>query len=343
MKVKYFSWFILFLILLNSCKEDEKYLSITSNTVALSSQQFKFGDKLELTFTAEKFEVDSVSVNINGKNLNKKPFVIDSTKANYGVNALKITYHYDNGNTYDEYGRVNVLSSKAEKVMSYNVLETFFHNDKSFTQGLFYENGMIYESSGLYQKSFLVKYPIGSKTYTDETKQAGKYFAEGIEKFGNHIYQLTWQERTILKHDFETLDLVGELPLPGSIKEGWGICTDGKQLIISDGTQYLYFAEVTDNQLLMKGALQIVGQNRIYERLNELEFINGYVYANVWQENIIIKINPKNGVVEGVLDLTALTKGKSREQVLNGIAKIDNQTLLVTGKNWKEMYKIRVN
>lgn len=342
MRIKYLGFAILLLALLNSCKQDEKYLSITSNTNAISQQGFRLNDTLGLSFTAENFPIDSVIVQINGQRF-VKPFLIDSTNISFGVNALKITYYYDNATAYSEYGKVNILASQQEEAMTYSLLETYFHNGNSFTQGLFYKDGMIYESSGLYRKSFLAKYPLGSKTYTDETKHDGKYFAEGIEKFGDHIYQLTWQERMVLKHDFETLDLVAELPLPGSIKEGWGICSDGEQLIISDGTQYLYFVEVTDNQLIIKKSLQIVGYNRIYDRLNELEFVNGYVYANVWQENIIIKINPKNGVVEGVLDLTALTKGKSREQVLNGIAKIDNQTLLVTGKNWKEMYKIRVN
>ena len=154
---------------------------------------------------------------------------------------------------------------------------------------------------------------------------------------------MTWQERRLLEYDFETFELVRELELPVSVKEGWGICTDGKNLIISDGTQYLYFTEIVDNQIIIKKTLQIVGYNRIYGRLNELEYIDGFVYANVWQENIIIKINPATGVAEGVLDLTALATNKTRDQVLNGIAYIDTKTLLVTGKNWDKMYRIRVD
>lgn len=344
MNIKYFGLFILLTIVLNSCKNDEKYLSITSNTATFANQGLRLGDALNLTYTAENYEVDSVLIKINGQTVNKKPpFTLDSTVVNYGVNTLKITYYYDNATAYDEYGRLNVLAKQPETSMTYTLQETYFHNNKSFTQGLFYENGMIYESSGQYQKSFLAKYPIGSETYTAETKQAGKYFSEGIEKFGEHIYQLTWQERMILKYDFATLDLVSELPLPGSIKEGWGICTDGKQLIISDGTQYLYFTEVAENQLIIKKAMQIVGSTRIYERLNELEYIDGYIYANVWQENIILKINPQTGVVESTLDLSELAKGRNKEHVLNGIAKVDNKTLLVTGKYWDKMYKIGLN
>jgi glutamine cyclotransferase len=334
--------FILILLLLVSCKEEEKHINVTSNVAAMNNNGFRVNDVLKLQFGAVNFTVDSFVLSINNRAFRTPDVILNLENVSYGINSLKVTYFYDGGRTHDEFASFGVFSNKEETKMTYQLEQDYFHNSNSFTQGLFYENGIIYESSGLYDKSFLAKYPIGSTTYTTEKKQDGKYFSEGITRFGDKIYLLTWQERRLLEYDFETFELVRELELPVSVKEGWGICTDGKNLIISDGTQYLYFTEIVDNQIFIKKTLQIVGYNRIYGRLNELEYIDGFIYANVWQENIIIKINPATGVAEGVLDLTALATNKTRDQVLNGIAYIDTKTLLVTGKNWDKMYRIRV-
>lgn len=334
--------FILILLLLVSCKKEEKHITITSNVSAINNKGFRINDTFKLKFGAVNFEVDSFVILINNRAFRTPDVILNLENVSYGVNNLKVTYFYDEGRKYDEYASFGVFSDKEEKQISYQLEQTYFHNKESFTQGLFYENGTIYESSGLYNKSFLAKYPLGSTTYAAEKKQDGKYFSEGITRFGDKIYLLTWQERRLLEYDFETFELVQELELPVSVKEGWGICTDGKNLIISDGTQYLYFTEIIDNQIVIKKTLQIVGYNRVYGRLNELEYIDGFVYANVWQENIIIKINPTTGVAEGILDLTALATNKTKEQVLNGIAYIDAKTLLITGKNWDKMYRIRM-
>lgn len=343
MKSKYFLLFILVVILFISCKKDQEYITINSNVPTINNSGFRIHDTFKLQFGAVNFNVDSFLIQINGKKFQTSNIALTTENIDYGINSLKVTYFYDGGRKYDEYATFGVFSKTPETPITYKLEQEYFHNSNSFTQGLFYENGILYESSGLYKKSFLVKYPLGSKTYSEEKKQDDKYFSEGITRFGDKIYMLTWQERRLLEYDYETLELVRELELPVSVKEGWGICTDGENLIISDGTQYLYFTKIIDNQIIIKKSLQIVGHSNIYNYLNELEYIDGYIFANVWGQNIILKINPKDGLVEGVLDLTALATNKTKDQVLNGIAYINPQTLLVTGKNWDKMYRIRMN
>jgi glutamine cyclotransferase len=343
MKIKYNHLFILVLIVFIGCKKDQEYITITSNVAAMNNQGFRANDTLRLKFGAVNFSVDSFLIQVNNRDFRTANVALTTENVAYGVNSLKVTYFYDGGRKSEEFASIGILSDKQEAQISYKLEQDYFHNSNSFTQGLFYENGTIYESSGLYDKSFLAKYPLGSKTYSQEKKQENKYFSEGITRFGDKIYLLTWQERRLLEYDFATFELLNTLELPVSIKEGWGICTDGENLIISDGTQYLYFVQIVANQIKIKKTLQIVGYNQIYGRLNELEYIDGFIFANVWQESIILKINPKNGLVEGILDLTALATNKTKDQVLNGIAYIDTKTLLVTGKNWDKMYRIRLD
>lgn len=334
---------IVSLLLFSNCKQKETYITINSNLSELKTQRFEYGQIFDLKFGALNYTVDSFVLLVNGQKHRTDKLILDKSNVNYGVNSLKTTYYYDNGKSIDEYGQINVLSSKQELPITYNVQKEMYHNSESFTQGLYYENGMLVESSGNYNKSFIAKYPLGSKTYTIQTKTANKYFAEGIARLGDKIYQLTWQERTILVYDALTLELQGEMVIPASVKEGWGICTDGEYLFMTDGTQYLYKTQIVDNQIRIVNAKQIVGYQNLYARLNELEYIDGFIYANIWGQASILKINPEEGIVEGILDLSALAKGKPKEHVLNGIAYMDSNTFLVTGKFWDKMYQIRID
>lgn len=334
---------IIVVFLLNSCKQKETYITINSNLSELKQQRFEYGQIFDLKFGAVNYTVDSFVLLVNGQKHRTDKLTLDKSNVDYGVNSLKVTYYYDNGKSMDEYGQINVLSSKQETSITYNVQKEMYHNPKSFTQGLYYENGVLFESSGNYNASFIAKYPLGSKTYTTQTKTENKYFAEGIARLGDKIYQLTWKERTILIYDASTLELQSQMTIPGSVKEGWGICTDGKYLFMTDGTQYLYKTEIVDNQIRIIDAKQIVGKQNLYARLNELEYIDGFIYANVWGQAVILKINPNEGIVEGILDLSALATGYPKEHVLNGIAYIDKNTLLVTGKYWDKMYQIRID
>ena len=240
---------IISVLLFSNCKQKETYININSNVSSIKEQRFQFGETFDLTFGSTNYTVDSFVMLINGQKFRTDKLALNNTNTSYGINPLKVTYYYDNGKSVDEYSQINILSSKQETPITYNIQKELYHNSESFTQGLYYENGILFESSGQYNKSFIAKYPLGSETYTTKTETANKYFAEGIARLGDKIYQLTWQERTILVYDASTLALQNEMAIPASVKEGWGICTDGKYLFMTDGTQYLYKTEIIDNQI----------------------------------------------------------------------------------------------
>ena len=218
------------------------------------------------------------------------------------------------------------------------VVAEYPHDVNSYTQGLFFHEGVMYESIGQYGKSNI-------RTVNMETGKAIKrksvskdYFVEGSVVFGGDLYVLTWMEDKVFRYDAKTLELKSEMDYP---REGWGLTTDGEHLIASDGTSNLYFL---DKDLKLKRYVQVNLGSRPIRFLNELEYIDGKVWANVYTSDEIVIINPKSGVVEGVIDCTNLLSPDLRTydtDVLNGIA-YNPQTgkIYLTGKNWPKLYEI---
>lgn len=227
------------------------------------------------------------------------------------------------------------------RFINYTLQSTFPHDQSAFTQGLVIHNGQLYESTGQ-ENSWIgivdIKTGIADKKVTLDKK----YFGEGITIVNNKIYQLTWQNKKGFVYDLRTFQKLKEFDYA---TEGWGITHDQTQLIMSDGTSTLYFIDtLTLNQTK---TIEVTYEGKPVNALNELEYINGYVFANIWRTNWIAKINPKTGIVEGFLDLTKLTQHALRinpnADVLNGIAWHEGtHTLLVTGKNWPNIYVLKI-
>lgn len=231
--------------------------------------------------------------------------------------------------------------SKTTPLIAYNVLAAHPHDTTSYTEGLEFYNNTLLESTGLNNKSKLRQIDLQSGKVLQEVKLAGKYFGEGISVLRDTLYQMTYQEHVVFVYDARTFKPIKELPLK---TEGWGMTNDGKQLIVSDGSSNLYFYEPGTFRLLRIQAITENGAPAV--NINELEYIKGYVYANQWQYNYILKIDPNTGEVVAKLDLSDLvTKVKAKEpraEVLNGIAyNQSNGKIYVTGKNWPEIYEIQ--
>lgn len=234
----------------------------------------------------------------------------------------------------------SATAAKPAKVRTYrlDVVAEYPHDVNSYTQGLFFHEGVMYESIGQYGKSNI-------RTVNMETGKAIKrksvskdYFVEGSVVFGGDLYVLTWMEDKVFRYDAKTLELKSEMDYP---REGWGLTTDGEHLIASDGTSNLYFL---DKDLKLKRYVQVNLGSRPIRFLNELEYIDGKVWANVYTSDEIVIINPKSGAVEGVIDCTNLLSPDLRTydtDVLNGIA-YNPQTgkIYLTGKNWPKLYEI---
>jgi len=228
--------------------------------------------------------------------------------------------------------------------LSYQVIARHPHRNTVFTQGLVIEEDILYESGGLYGRSSLDKMRLADLAQSQLLAAAEvptSIFAEGIAIVGEHIIQLTWKAGRAFVYNKADLTLLKEWRYQG---EGWGLTYDGQALIMSNGTSQLAWRDTQNFALLKSVAVRINGQPLV--RLNELEWIAGYVWANVWHQNFIGVIHPETGTVVATLDLSALTAegNHARSEVLNGIA-YDSQTghIWVTGKNWETLYELTVD
>ena len=207
-----------------------------------------------------------------------------------------------------------------------SVLATYPHDTDAFTQGLVYADGYFYESTGLYGKSTLRKVEPATGKVVQELKLADQYFAEGLALYEDQLYQLTWKEHTGFIYP----------------TEGWGLTTDGSSPILSDGSATLYFLD--PQTLQTTRTVQVTQAGQPVEQLNELEYIQGEVYANIWYQDVIVRIDSSSGQVLGQIDLSSLREGEHAPNpvdVLNGIAyDAKEDRLFVTGKNWPYVYEI---
>lgn len=229
----------------------------------------------------------------------------------------------------------------AAPVYDYEVVAEYPHDPAAFTQGLVYEDGVLVEGTGLRGRSSLREVDLETGQVLQSIQLPEQYFGEGVAVLGDRIYQLTWQENTGFVYDRDTFELVGGFTYP---MEGWGLTDDGKQLIMSDGTSTLYFLDPETLEII--GSVPVTDTGRPVIRLNELEYVEGEVFANVWQTDWIVRIDPQTGQVLGWIDLAGLLPAEDRQQpvdVLNGIAYDDQMDrLFVTGKWWPKLFQIEL-
>lgn len=223
----------------------------------------------------------------------------------------------------------------------YETVGTYPHDAESFTQGLIFVDGKLYESTGQIGESSLREVELQTGRVLKKIDVPAPYFAEGITLLNGKIYQLTWQHGIGFIYDAQKLERIGEF---NYASEGWGLTTDGRSLIISDGSNLLRFLD-PDSFRVTKTIAVFDGKTPV-QQLNELEYVNGEIYANVWHDQRIAMIDPKNGRVTGWIDLTGLLPPgavQDEEAVLNGIAYDQaSNRLFVTGKLWPHVFEIKI-
>ncbi len=224
---------------------------------------------------------------------------------------------------------------------TYEIISTFNHDPDAFTQGLIYDKGIMYEGTGLYGQSTLRKVDYKTGTVLKFQKLSAEYFGEGLTLWKDKLIQLTWTTQTGFVYDKESFKLLKTFNYP---TEGWGITHDAKKLIMSDGTANLYLLD--PDSLTEIGRVKVTDQGTPVERLNELEYVKGFVFANIWQTDRIAIINPSNGQVVGWIDLKGILKPEFRTigtDVLNGIAyDAASDQLFITGKKWPKLFQIKL-
>ena len=229
------------------------------------------------------------------------------------------------------------------EVWGFKVVATYPHDRTAFTQGLVFADGHLLEGTGQKGDSSLRRVDLDTGKIEKIASLNSHYFGEGITVLNNNVYQLTWQNRIGLVYDIDTFDVKKTFQYSG---EGWGLTTDGKRLIMSDGSAIIRFLDPETFEVVKRISVHRRDSKEKIGRLNELEFVNDEIWANVWYEDHILRISPKDGEVLGWIDLSSLyprNKRGSVEEVLNGIAyDPKKKRLFVTGKNWPQLFEISV-
>ncbi len=227
----------------------------------------------------------------------------------------------------------------------YKVVHTFPHDAQAFTEGLFYRDGYLYEATGLAGRSSVRKVKLQDGKIVQQQELPSQYFGEGIVPWKNNLIQLTYTTETGFVYDLSTFAVKKTFHYPG---QGWSLTTDGKRIVMDDGTPQIRFWD--PETFAETGRITVTAEGRPVQNLNELEWVKGEIFANVWHEDRIARIDPVSGQVNGWIDLSGLlpasdiaTGPQGAEQVLNGIAyDAGTDRLFVTGKFWPKLFEIRI-
>lgn len=254
---------------------------------------------------------------------------------------------YQGGKSQDVSTNILLLAAKAPEAFTFKVEKTFPHDTSSYTEGLQYADGVMYESTGDYQRSALLKADLQTGKILKLVRlKDSTYFGEGLSVVGDRIIQLTWKNKVGLVYDKNTLKLLNTFTNNVGV-EGWGMCFDGNKLYMDDSTNKIWFLNKDTYQEM--GSINVCDDKGQIDSINELEYIEGKIYANVYETDDILVINPKTGAVEQKINMKNLYPDSERpagrdwgNNVLNGIAyDAPTKRIFVTGKRWPKMYQVK--
>jgi glutamine cyclotransferase len=334
-------------------------LFFSDDTTDETKFQFQFNENLLVTLGQSvtiPFEiinaVQSIDLLVNGERLktwnNPKGminFKFDTKNRLLGSYSLELVAKLSDGSELRDERYMSILSDIVPAKWSLKILNNSPHLETSFTQGLAFDSGKLYEGTGDPNQTgatLIAEVDIESGQIKRNIGLAAPYFGEGITIFGEDLYQLTWKNQKCLVYDKKTFVSKKEFTYTG---EGWGLCNDGKNLIMSDGSQRLYFRDPKTFQLIK--TIEVYSDQGPINYLNELEYIEGLVYANIWMANSIAVIDPLSGKTMAIInadELVNLQKQGINGNVLNGIAyNSTNKKLYLTGKYWSKLFEVQIS
>lgn len=310
--------------------------------------QLAINEEVDVKVNITSDEIDKINVIFDDTVLvewkspaGSKSFKLDGGLRGLGAKKLDLISYLKDGSKKTDTRMVRVVSDIIPKEYEIKIVKTLPHNSNSFTQGLEFHKGKLYESTGLNGKSavFEVDLTTGKKNEAVSFGLDATHFGEGISILNDVVYQLTWQNQKCLTYDLnDSLTPKGEFAYNG---EGWGLCNDGYNLIMSNGTEQLQFRN--PETFIVERTIEVYNNNGPIIALNELEYINGLIYANVWMQNKVVVIDPATGKVLKELDGTKLRdNGQGPDQeVMNGIAyNPETGKTYMTGKNWIALFEV---
>ena len=339
--------FIVLTLIFISCgsnrKEKESFFSFDDSTIKPLYQAY---EKIGLSVLNTKNKtIDSITYFVNNQKITtvkgNGKFTFDGINKKLGYQNVKALIYFE-GDTISTKTRVEIASGIAPKLLKYTIVNTYTHDVDAFTEGLEFYRDTLMESTGQNGKSYFAKIDYKTGKSFKKVSMDKTYFGEGITVINNKIYQLTWESATGFIYDANTLKKLKTFTYDKKI-EGWGMTNDGKNIYQSDGTEKIWTMN-PDTQKMVDFINVYSNDNKI-KSINELEWVDGNIYANIWQKDIVVKVDPKTGAVEAVLDLSGLrAKVTNKEaEVLNGIAyNKKTQTFFVTGKNWNKTFELKI-
>ena len=355
--LKLFAFIILGSVLVNcNGSKKSKTNSFSFNQKELKAQ-YTANEVLKMQIEhPENTKIDSIVYFVNDKKVGSKK---DDTTFEYQWNNQKLGYvaikaiTYSNGESQEISSRIEMITDIQPKLLSYKILSTYPHDIKAYTQGLEFYRDTLFESTGNGAGNGTGIRGISSLRKTDyktgkvykQVDLENAMFGEGITVLNNKVYQLTYREMTAFVYDADTFKRLKSFPYFKQKMEGWGLTNDGTNLYMSDGSEKIWI--VNPEIFKEKDYINIyIGANKI-KNVNELEWVNGKIFGNVYQRDAIARIDPKTGAVEAIIDLKELKSKVTQHpdlDVLNGIAyNPKTKTFFVTGKNWDKMFEISIS
>lgn len=341
---------LLIIILLSTslynCGETKDLFSIASKDL---KQVYKPNESVILSIeNAENATIDSVVYYSNdvklGSSLNNKVFNFQLNKLQFGLQDIKAEVHYEGkkADCVTSFELVSNITPKLYEAKNYTILNTFKHDSTAYTQGLEFYNGILLEGTGQNGESTLRKTDYKTGKISKSVPLSPDYFGEGITVFNGKIYQLTWQNKIGFIYNAATLVQEKTFTYFADI-EGWGLTHNDKHLIMSDGTNKIHFLDPETQKLVR--SINVYSDTNAIPEINELEWIDGKIWANIYQKDVVIIINPENGAVEAVINFgdLKLKVTNTNKEVLNGIAyNPSTKTVFITGKDWDKMFEIKL-
>ncbi len=344
--------FLISCVLINCAQSSKRSRKpVTAIKILNRNNNYTIGDKISVNLKTKIKDgvLNKTELLLDGKPVfasDKIEFSFDFETTNLGVGThyLKTITSTDDGTSGENYSDFLLLSDVIPQKYDYKIIKSYPHNIENFTEGFEIKNGFLYEGTGQEGQSALFKTDLSTWKVIKKFQLEDKYFGEGITILNGKLYQLTYKSQVGFVRDQDTFNLIKTWNFKN--EQGWGLTNDGKYLIMSDGTDFLYY--IDPETLKESRKVQICNNKGIVTNLNELEYIKGEIWANIWTTETIVKIDPKTGKIIAEINLKGLLSSNSMNQknqvdVLNGIA-YDNEKnkIYVTGKLWPKIFEIEI-
>tara|TARA_R110000868_G_scaffold4211_15_gene26764 strand:+ start:160 stop:1203 length:1044 start_codon:yes stop_codon:yes gene_type:complete len=308
-----------------------------------NKSEFQQNQKINISLKNKKnLAIENVSYSIDGKNLVVSNNSIALNMPKLGSKTIKAVINYD-GNSGVISKEIKLLAPNAPQIYTYEIINEYPHDKEAFTQGLEFYKDTLYESTGRKGKSTLRKLNFKTGEILKQIDLENTYFGEGITILNDKIYMLTWQSGLGFIYDVNDFKKIDSFKY-GVSKEGWGLTNDGEKLYKSDGTEKIWL--LNPETLVEESHIETVTNKSIFNKANELEYVDGKIYANVWQKESMMIIDAESGAIEGVVNFGGIKDKVTKHEnldVLNGVAyHKGRQTFFVTGKNWDKLFEVKI-